>query len=865
MAERPATYRDIIAAEAKKARVPPELALAMVDVESGGRPDAVSPKGARGFFQLMPETAKELGVDPNDPIQNIRGGLTYFRKQLDAYGGDVNKALTAYNWGPGNVARGGQPPPETVDYIQRVNTRWNPQPPQRRTLGTPPPVAGEIRNVKTARPSDFGGPTLGQRAASGALSVLESFDPRTPAGRRNIAGGAGAAAAIGLTAGTAAPLVAIGAGMGGAAAGGMAAETGEQILGTAPPSATGILGAGAEQAAYEVGGQALTWPIRAVGRRVVGSQLVKRTAERFNTLLEGATEAVRGAREYAASALEGARSRAGERVAGAQAAKESGVARARTAAETGVTAERGRAAGLTQAVGERFETLGTPPPGGAVAAGRQAQGVITGPAKSARDQVGQQIEEAAKAGPPVDITALKAEAQRILSEEIRPPQEVFPRTAPEEIPGAGLLGNMPTGTPSQRAMAEAAQAALAAAREEQVQTTLKHPAMQVLGRILNAEDTVPFHEAHLFKRELDDAIGSAWDRSVKTRVTNITKTLRGTLRESLGGFAPYDAATAAYRAIAPLYTKGIAPQMQRVAREDPGAVVRLLNPKQVEKARMLRDLLIEQPGKVGQRAQGQAAWDAVRAAWTYDRVIKGSLDGLGQRLGKLDPEFANVMYDDVPGRTILQNLRLIASAFDEAVSAGEANIAQAIARGKAGVSAATQQGIEGVRTAKLLGAGETAAARRAGQTAVKEALTQKAVVGKEARRFTKSSLVRGKDTDLLPDVLRATALGPGSIWGALSLVKILRGPRAADLIEYAAQDSRTTQLLVRAFTGAEMGTAAANLLRLASAPLGDLVPPEPLGSPPPGTPGTLVGTPPPRTPDAEPLSGRAGIGNPPPG
>src|SRR5712664_2969997 len=79
---KPATYRDIITAEAKKARVPPELALAMVDQESGGQPSTTSPKGAHGFFQLMPETAKMLGVDATDPIQNIRGGLTYMRQLL---------------------------------------------------------------------------------------------------------------------------------------------------------------------------------------------------------------------------------------------------------------------------------------------------------------------------------------------------------------------------------------------------------------------------------------------------------------------------------------------------------------------------------------------------------------------------------------------------------------------------------------------------------------------------------------------------------------------------------------------------------------------------------------------------------------
>ena len=862
MPERQATYRDVIAAEAKKARVPPELAFAIVDVESGGKPDAVSPKGARGFFQLMPETAKGLGVDPTDPVQNIRGGLTYFRQMLDQHGGDVNKALTAYNWGPSNVAKGGQPPPETIDYVQRVTSRWNPQ--ATAQVGQPPPTVRRASTHTMARPEDFGGPTLGQRAASATLGILESFDPRTSSGRRNIAGGIGGAAAIAATGGTAAPaIVPFIAGAAGAAGGGMLAEAGEQAIGTAPPSGLGIVGAGAEQAAYELGGQAVMWPIRAVGRRVVGSQLAQRTAARFNTLLEGATEAVRGAREFASEAVAGARTRAGELISGAQAAKETGVEGAKAQAEKALTATRAQSERLTGAVAERYAGLGTPPPGGATRAGRQAQGVITGPAKSARDMVGEQVDAAARQGPPVDVTQLKAEAQRILSEEIRPPQEAFPRAAPEVDPAleqlAGIAGSpalspeaMARMLPSQRAQAEGIHAALAAAREEQVQSTLKHPAMQVLGRILNAENEVPFHQAHQFKRELDEAIGTAWDRSVKTRVTNITKTLRGTLRESLRGFAPYDAATSAYAAIAPLYTKGLAPQLKRIATEDPGAVVRLINPKQAEKVRMLRDLLVEQPGKVGEREQGLAAWDSVRSAWTYDRLIKGPLEGLETRLAKLDPEFTSVMYDDVPGRTVLQNLRLISNAYREALEAGEANIAQAVARGKAVVGAAKQRGIEGVQAARTVGAQEITGARRAGREAVRGALTSKAETAREARRFTKSTLVRGKDTEVLPDVLRATALGPGSIWGALSLVRLLRGPRAADLIEYASRDSRATQLLVRAFTGAEMGDAAANFLRLASGPLGDLVPPEP-----------AIGTPPPTTPATAPRGLEAGLGPPP--
>lgn len=118
----PVDYREIVQREALAMGVDPALALRMLQQESGGRPNARSPKGALGLFQLMPETAAELGVDPADPVSNIRGGLTYLKRQLDANQGDVIKALAAYNAGPGNVRKYGGVPPfkETRDYVQKV-------------------------------------------------------------------------------------------------------------------------------------------------------------------------------------------------------------------------------------------------------------------------------------------------------------------------------------------------------------------------------------------------------------------------------------------------------------------------------------------------------------------------------------------------------------------------------------------------------------------------------------------------------------------------------------------------------------------------------------------------------------------------
>lgn len=112
---------------ARRHGLDPALVLAVMGVESSFQPDAVSPKGAQGLMQLMPATAKELGVtDPLDPLQNADGGARYLRDLLARYDGDVEKALAAYNAGPGAVARHRGVPPyrETQAYVRKVLERY---------------------------------------------------------------------------------------------------------------------------------------------------------------------------------------------------------------------------------------------------------------------------------------------------------------------------------------------------------------------------------------------------------------------------------------------------------------------------------------------------------------------------------------------------------------------------------------------------------------------------------------------------------------------------------------------------------------------------------------------------------------------
>jgi soluble lytic murein transglycosylase-like protein len=114
-------YRETARMIAQEEGVDPDLFIRLVEAESSFRPDVTSTAGAYGLTQLMPGTAAELGVDPSDPIQNLRGGARYLRQQLDRFG-DPALALAAYNAGPGRVTQYGGIPPfqETQNYVARI-------------------------------------------------------------------------------------------------------------------------------------------------------------------------------------------------------------------------------------------------------------------------------------------------------------------------------------------------------------------------------------------------------------------------------------------------------------------------------------------------------------------------------------------------------------------------------------------------------------------------------------------------------------------------------------------------------------------------------------------------------------------------
>lgn len=121
-------YDHFIEDSAARYGVDPDLIRAQMHQESTGKPNALSPKGASGLMQLLPATARQMGVkNIYDPQQNIEGGVKYLKQQLDEFGGDVPLALAAYNSGPGAVKKyGNKIPPykETQDYVKKITGKY---------------------------------------------------------------------------------------------------------------------------------------------------------------------------------------------------------------------------------------------------------------------------------------------------------------------------------------------------------------------------------------------------------------------------------------------------------------------------------------------------------------------------------------------------------------------------------------------------------------------------------------------------------------------------------------------------------------------------------------------------------------------
>lgn len=181
----------------------PAFVTAVARRESGLNPNAVSPAGAKGIMQLMDATAAMLGVtNPFDPVQNINAGVKYLANLLNQFAGDAAKALAAYDWGPGNVAKAIQQwgadwlshaPQETQAYVQAL-TGITPQ----STADSGPPVPAGIQpgNSPPLTIDAATGLPIEDETPTPAQSVTPTWLPQTPAGRILLLTGAAVGASI---------------------------------------------------------------------------------------------------------------------------------------------------------------------------------------------------------------------------------------------------------------------------------------------------------------------------------------------------------------------------------------------------------------------------------------------------------------------------------------------------------------------------------------------------------------------------------------------------------------------------------------------------------------------------------------------
>ena len=142
----------LVAEAAARESLPPDLIHSVIKVESDYNPNAVSPKGAQGLMQLIPETAQRFGVnDAFSPAENIKGGARYLRYLLEMFQGDYVRALAAYNAGEGAVAKYGGVPPysETRNYIAQVGKQL-----EKSLAGKPQPKPVETQPAASAAPGD---------------------------------------------------------------------------------------------------------------------------------------------------------------------------------------------------------------------------------------------------------------------------------------------------------------------------------------------------------------------------------------------------------------------------------------------------------------------------------------------------------------------------------------------------------------------------------------------------------------------------------------------------------------------------------------------------------------------------------------
>lgn len=785
------TIQDVIRESARKHGVPEAFALAVAEKESSFNPEAIGPDiptmpgvRARGTFQLLPDTAKRLGVDPEDHFQNIDGGVKYLRELLDASQGDLDLTLKTY---------GGFKTKDPTPYITDITERMAKFGPGGAVsaAAAPPPASPAGRPVATGRASGAGpaattppGMDVTTDPVSGVVSTMgelfvKPYDPRTPEGRRNLAGLGGEVAisripGLGVVAPEAGQVLsnvtrglnlarrtivpALGAGIGAGTE--VAVENAftdrnlSDLIVDKPVDDP--LRIAAEQALYSVGGQAVMWPIRRAGKLVLGARIGKAAEAGVKAEVAGAreagTRAVSQVRDKVAEGLEAARilERANQAATKANLQSKIAAAKAAAAAQVGAAETRGayQTVGakvnaamqlakteldntdMLQTFTKEYDNLLANPPsvGGTVEAART---VLEGPAKRALEMAGQRVEEAAASGPMINVAPLRKTIEGLIKQ--KRPASIFEQGGKSRVVGFGPSAvreaqagvKLPAATTSGgKQLTPDEIRSIQAEVAKQLGVAETHPLPGVIGKIMTiSTDQIPFKEAHQIKRLLDEAVN--WDRAAKKHLEAMTKGTRIALREELAVHEPYNVATAAYHALVPIYRKGIGKRLSSALMNNPDAAARLLKSNDPIQAQTLKDLLVTQAAAGGDSKAGQMAWDMVRAQFTYDRLIKGGAEGLQDRVRNLiaqHPEFVKVIADDDNGKQVLQNLANLGAAVNSAKELAAQRLAATKATGKAAVSA-----VEGTAAA------DVAATRQAGEQSVADMRKAAADVLRESR------------------------------------------------------------------------------------------------------------------------------------
>lgn len=698
-------------------------------------------------------------------------------------------------------------------------------------------------------------------------TLAAGFDPRTPEGRRNLAGTAGSIAgsmaatqAVGLLGGPPGTVAATAANVGrgvmlarkgaqivgpvaGAAIAGGATNVVENLLSTpdlppspemfggpprleddeppqtGAPSRQGLVGAAgefvragtdqffpggsaaedfkqgaAEQSAYEVGGQVLALAIKSAGKRILGPFLTtqvtrslkasrKEIQETLKVTLRAAREQVLKARDAGAAA-----NRVAARLLGTTKAK---LSRAAQRGFGGPPLFRGTALGGTM-----------------TEAGQAVAAIHRGAGRTVRQELGEIVGQAAEAGPPVDITVLKQEAQDVFNEQIRGVIQSFGiQGAPDDPKLVGIVNNLMNsgvleGTARQAKIAELTQAGVDAAAAQltvdQVSDPFFNKSLLLLRRFINSPDEVPFVDAHLLKRELGARSGD-FSEVATQQVQQLTRKFRSGLSRVLDDASPeYREANAAFKAVRDILEAPAAQTLMSAAETAPEVLVKSLRQDAVLEARMWRDLLLEVAPQAGPQAESRArvSWDLLRSTWLKEHILKGNADKLSERLLAIPPDFAEVLYSDDAGRAYLRGVRQIADAYDSALS---------LARGAA-------------ERTEAAGLGRV----RAAETNVRDTVADLAKeVSDEIKsvefEFATSSLFKNSKRPIEfvgADVVKMAFLGPMNVWGAVATMRLIRGPKGADMIRWAALAPENTKLMVDALMGPAPGQAMGAMLKL---------------------------------------------------